>query len=967
MMITNLLAAGDSLVEVQREAEHGLEFAQKIRFGLVVDITATQLALVRTLRGLTQKFGYLDDEQFNEFRIERRFAANPALARAECWYWIRKLQARFFVGDYAVAVEASLRAQPLLWTSPSMFETAEYHFYGALSHAASCHFKAADQHASHLEALAAHRRQLEIWATNCPQNFETRAALVGAEIAWLEGREIDAERLYEQAIRSARANGFVHNEALANELAARFYAKRGFDKIAFTYLRDARYLYLRWGADGKVRQLDELYSHVAEEERGSGPTGTIGAPVEHLDLGTVIKVSQAVSSEIVLDKLLEMLIRTAIEYAGADRGLLILHQGVEQRVTAEAIVTGETVSVHLRDEPISAVRLPESIVHYVARTCEAVLLEEAAVENPFSRDPYISHDLPRSVLCLPLMNEAKLIGQLYLENGITSRVFTPSRIAVLKLLASQAAISLENARLHTALMSENRDRQQAEDALRASEERWRCLFENVPIGVTLLAPDNRYLAVNRAFQTMVGYSEAELCIRSPIDITHEDDRAGTNAILAARAAGDSTTFRREKRYRCKDGNTIWVDVSTFTVPVVSGAPLEAVFAIDITHRKQAEEDLRRSQAFLVQAQQISQTGSWYWNVMTGEVRWSVEHYRIFGYDPATTAPSYAIFTERVHPEDRPLLDQTIAGATAEKSQFQREYRIVLPDGLVKHLLSIGRPGMAGSGDLEFVGTVMDITERKRAEAQARESERRYRSMETELAHANRLATMGQLTASIAHEINQPIAASVTNAQAALRWLGHEPPDLEEARRTLGRIVENGERAGDVIDRIRALIKKAPARKDSLEMNGAIREVVELTRGEAIKNGVLVRTDLADCLPPIEGDRVQLQQVILNLVVNAIQAVAAVADGTREVLVTSEQAKPDGVLVAIRDSGPGLAPADLERLFEPFYTTKPNGLGMGLSICQSIVVAHSGRLWAAANVPRGAIFRFTVPAASGSAL
>ena len=227
--------------------------------------------------------------EFDELRFERHLASDPALALPECWYWIRKLQARFFAGDYAAAVDASLKAQRLLWTSPSFFETAEYHFYSALSHAASCDSASADQQQQHFEALAAHHRQLEVWAENCPENFENRAALVGAEIARIEGRELDAERLYEQAIRSAHANGFVHNEALANELAARFYAARGFEKIAHAYLRDARYCYLRWGADGKVRQLDELYPHLREEEPVPGPTSTIGAPVEHLDLAPLSK------------------------------------------------------------------------------------------------------------------------------------------------------------------------------------------------------------------------------------------------------------------------------------------------------------------------------------------------------------------------------------------------------------------------------------------------------------------------------------------------------------------------------------------------------------------------------------------------------------------------------------------------------------------------------------------------------
>jgi C4-dicarboxylate-specific signal transduction histidine kinase len=259
-----------------------------------------------------------------------------------------------------------------------------------------------------------------------------------------------------------------------------------------------------------------------------------------------------------------------------------------------------------------------------------------------------------------------------------------------------------------------------------------------------------------------------------------------------------------------------------------------------------------------------------------------------------------------------------------------------------------------------VAFVLDLTERKRAEAETHESERHVREMQMEVAHANRVATMGQLTASIAHEVNQPITAAVTNAQAALRWLAARPPDLGEARQALDSIVRDANRAGDVIGRIRDIVKKAPSRKDLVDLNEAIREVIEVTRGEAAKNGVSVQTALGEGLPPIEGDRVQLQQVVLNLVVNAVQAMSAVPEGPRELVITTARAEPTGVLVAVKDSGPGLGPASLERLFAPFYTTKPNGLGMGLSICRSIIEAHKGMIWAEPNVPQGTMFRFTLP-------
>jgi C4-dicarboxylate-specific signal transduction histidine kinase len=250
--------------------------------------------------------------------------------------------------------------------------------------------------------------------------------------------------------------------------------------------------------------------------------------------------------------------------------------------------------------------------------------------------------------------------------------------------------------------------------------------------------------------------------------------------------------------------------------------------------------------------------------------------------------------------------------------------------------------------------------KRRETLEARAREQRSREMQRELAHANRVATMGQLTASITHEVKQPIAATVMNARAASRFLSAQPVDLDEVGRILDSIMKDGNRASEVIDRVRALLKNAPPRKDRLEINSAIGEVLELTRGEATKNGVSVHTELATDLPIVEADRVELQQVMLNLIINAIEAMSGTSEGSRELLISTGIAEAGDVLVAVRDSGPGIGPAALDRVFDAFYTTKPSGMGMGLSICQSIVEAHGGCLWASANAPRGATFQFTLP-------
>src|SRR5450631_4735228 len=546
-----------------------------MRFGLVIDFVTTQLGLIRTLRGLTPTFGCFDDEQFDEARIERRFSANPDLVFGECFYWIRKLQARFFAGDYALALGAASRAQQLLWSLGSQFETAEYQFYGALSRAASCDSAAPGERQQHLEIVAAHHKQLQLWAANCPDNFENRAALVGAEIARIEGRDVDAMHLYEQAIRSARANGFIHNEALANELASRFYAARGFEKIARVYWQDARYGYLRWGADGKVRQLDRLYPNLAAPE-AHGPTANIGSPVQQLDVATVVKASQAVSSEIVLSKLIERLMTVVLENAGADRGLLILPAEDDHLIQAEAKAAGDQIDVVLCQKLITGVTCPESIVRYVIRTRESVILDDASKPNIFSGDDYLRGRPAKSILCLPLIKQGRLTALLYLENTLSSHAFPPDRIAILELLAAQAAISLENTRLYSDLQER--------------EAKVRRLVDSNIIGIVIIDLRGRIIEANDAFLSMVGYEREDVVADRMrwTELTPPEWRAGdAKRIDEVRLTGTLQPF--EKEYFRKDGNRVPVLVGVARIE--EGGNQAVAFVVDLTERKRAESDL----------------------------------------------------------------------------------------------------------------------------------------------------------------------------------------------------------------------------------------------------------------------------------------------------------------------------------------------------------------------------------------
>jgi PAS domain S-box-containing protein len=841
-LITNLLASGEPLPDIQREAEAGLAFARKIRFGLVIDIITSQLRLILTLRGLTPAFNSFNDAQFDEERFEQHFEADPRLALPSCWYWIRKLQARFHAGEYESAINAELQARGLLWTSPSFFEVAEYRFYAALARAGYCNTTSADRHPQHLEALAAHHRQLEIWAHHCPVNFNNRTALVSAEIARIEGRHLDAERLYEESIRLAREHGFIHNEGIAGELAAQFYAARGLETIAQAYLRNARYCYLRWGADGKVRQLDQSYPHLQEEVSPSRATATIGASVEHLDLTTVMRVSQAVAGEIVLEKLIDTLMRTALEHAGAQRGLLIVTHGGARQIEAEATTGGDTITVRFRQASVSAAEMPESLLHYVIRTQESVILDDASAQSAFSADQYIRQNRVRSVLCLPLIKQATLIGVLYLENNLTPRVFTPGRSAVLKLIASQAAISLENAHLYTDLKQENNE------------------------------------------------------------------------------------------------------------------------------RRRAEEALRRSEAYLDQAQAVSHTGSFGWNAVTDEIYWSAQTYQIYGLDPGAI-PDLGLIVRQTHPEDRDFHEQILARARHEKKDFDFEYRLLMRNGSVKHIQVVARALAGKSGDLEFVGAVMDVTGRKLAEESKRAQEREREEMQRKLQQAAKMEAIGRLAGGIAHDFNNILGAILGYGELAQNNSG----EGSAVRHQIDQVMHAGARGKGLVDRILAFSHSGMGERVPLHVQPLVEETLELLAASLPADVRLEkRLDAVDAT--VLGDATQLHQLTMNLCTNAVHAMPrggvltvglnGVSADERRLLSHGTLGAGRYVCMSVSDTGSGIPPAVFERMFDPFFTTKRvgEGTGLGLALVHSTVADFGGVIDVATQVDVGTTFTIWLPAA-----
>jgi len=487
--------------------------------------------------------------------------------------------------------------------------------------------------------------------------------------------------------------------------------------------------------------------------------------------------------------------------------------------------------------------------------------------------------------------------------------------------------------------------------LQQSEDRLRLVIDTIPAHVWSARPDGSVDFVNRRWLETTGLTMEDALGWDWGSVVHPDDLARyVDEWRAALAAGKPT--ESEVRLRRADGKYRWW--LTRNVPLrdeLGNIVNWYGTAIDIEERHRAEDALRRSEAYLAEAQRLSKTGSFGWSVSTGEIRWSEETFRIFQYD-RTTKPTVELILQRVHPEDAVHVKQMIESASMNGKDFEHEYRLVMPDNSVKYVHVVAHALSDKSERIEFIGAVKDETERKRAGEALREAQ-------ANLARVSRVTTMGELTASLAHEIKQPIAAAVTNAQTCLRWLGRDQPDVAEAREAAARNIKDVTRASDIISSISLLFKKGALQRELVDVNELVREMVVLLRSEANRYSISIRTELADDLPKVMADRVQVQQVFMNLMLNGIDAMKETTGGG-ELTIKSEVGDAQ-LLISVSDTGVGLPQEQADQIFRAFFTTKDNGTGMGLPISRSIIESHGGHLWVAGASGCGATFQFTLPA------
>ncbi len=825
----NFLTRGDHLDGVLTTIERGLGFIRKLRFPDVEILLLLQRLYVNHLRNASGSFTGAD--VFPESLIADEAArGHQHIPLTLFWFWLYRGMAHFMAGEYAEASRCLARAAPVVDSVPGYIHLLDYHFYSALSLTLSLTPETAT--AAQREKVRGHHGQILLWARHNPATFADKEALIGAELARLEQKNDVAIAQYERAIKLSGDAEFHHIHGLACELAGGFAKAAGFQVASEAYFRGAFSAWRRWGAMAKLRQLERHYPHLSPSGQ-STPYDTIAFAQNEVihDLESVLRAVRAMTEEIDLDRLMQTLMTLLLERAGAQRGLLIRildNNVLETQACAETSSDG--VKVRLVKERPSATDMPLSILSAVMRTGQEIRTGKPEIFSPFSQDAYLVTS-GAAVMCVPMYKQAKMVGVLYLENRVMPEIFTAEHSRIVRMLAAQAAVSLETARLYAELLEEN------------------------------------------------------------------------------------------------------------------------------VQRRRVEKELRASQTSLMLGERISNTGTWRWDIDQDLMFVSDEYARILGLPDRQRTLSMADFLTLVHPEDYQRISGLVTESVRNGVSMRAEFRVFRPDGECRYILGVGNPVGDEPSVAEYFGVITDITAR-------RQSEDAVRVAQADLARVSRATTVGQLTASIAHEINQPLMSIVANAGASLRWISREPAMLSHARTSLEEIISEGERAGNIIRGLQALTRNQTSSRSRVNLHHLVHHIVALSRSELERQQIALHYQLKAQDAFIFGDSVQIQQVLLNLIVNAIDAMAGVHDRQLTLTVSSQNPEPGIIRLDVTDTGIGLSGEVQARLFDSFYTTKEQGMGMGLSISQSIIERHAGRLQAASGERHGSRFWFTLPVHDG---
>ncbi len=936
---------GDRIALIRKELPELLAFTQRTKNQWASDtLLGIQLAL-NELQGASEKNtrDLQEGDDFSFLTDESQFLAGckknksfGAMGR----YAVMKAQIHYLYGRMDQALETVRMAKKFRGYFSSSISVAALNFYHSLILAALCDKSSGKVGNSYLKKIRANQVQMGLWAESCKENYHHQFLLIQAETARIKGDELYAEQLYEQAISSADKNGFVQNEALALDLASRFYRRRGFSAIATLYLQRARDCYRDWGAEGKARQLDQ----VLLQDKAKPDTQDLDFQIGHLDAITVIKASQAISGEIVIERLLETLLKTMLENAGAQKGCLLLVNGEELSLAATAMVIEQEIIVEQQDPfPIASV-LPESMATYVRRTHEPVILGDVQQYNTFSTDPYFLVDQPKSLLCLPLLRQADLIGVLYLENSLVKRAFTSDRIAVLELLAAQAVISLENAVLY-------QERSRAEEALRKSEEKYRVIFENSGTGLIFVEEDTTVSICNREFEKLTGYSkeEVEHGMKWTSFIADKDDlerMVGYHQLRRIDPLAAPQAYEFKLRHRSGVIKTMLI-----TVAMIPDRNQSLAAISDISELKQAEGDLARLATAIEQSPEA---------IFIADTDFAISYVnpafeRLSGYEREEIVGQHANILDGNNDASRyHLVRKTLQAGEIWSGRLRNRKK----DGSYFEAEVKASPVRDRLGAIiNYIGMHRDIT--------------REVHLENELRQAQKMEAIGTLAGGIAHDFNNILTSIIGYSEMAkLKVLS----DRSTVEYCLEQVLKSGKRAAELVGQILTFGRRTEHEMKVVQIVSIVSEVLTLLRS-SLPSTVEICKDIH--ISPEEStimaDATQIHQVVMNLGTNAGHAMRD-SGGMLTVTIknvdidTTSSSSPAGlkpgsyVALTIRDTGHGMNAKIMERIFDPYFTTKGpgEGSGIGLAVVQGIIKGHGGAITVSSKPGKGAAFQVFLP-------